>query len=402
MVVFFKKTKTATVDGTFLKRIAIGLLIIASLFLSLAGFSLYRSRINNEQRIFVTANNLAAVYTQSIHEIIAKIDVVLLDIKEDVEHLSLNRDMDGSILDQVIARHSKNVPELKNIRLTNQRGKVVYGVTEAEGKGAKVYDRDYFIRLRSNPAAELVISKPLVSRIHGQWLLVFARRVNMPDGTFGGVLMGAVTLDYLNKLLSSVDIGSHGGISLRDGEMGIIARHPAPKDIGSIIGNKNLSPELKKMFDAGEPAGTFYTPKSWDNVAKVVSYRKVEGYPLYINVGIAAEDYLPAWRSEVIKILALSILFLLVVSGFAWILYHDMAEQKEKLREAADTIKKLEGILPICSYCKKIRNDQGDWTQMEAYISQHSNAYFSHGYCPDCAKKAMKEVEDYQKNNPKE
>jgi PAS domain S-box-containing protein len=63
-----------------------------------------------------------------------------------------------------------------------------------------------------------------------------------------------------------------------------------------------------------------------------------------------------------------------------------------KLQNAIDTIKTLKGIIPICSYCKKIRNDSGAWDQMEAYISAHSEAHFSHGACPECYKKAMGEL----------
>jgi hypothetical protein len=50
-------------------------------------------------------------------------------------------------------------------------------------------------------------------------------------------------------------------------------------------------------------------------------------------------------------------------------------------------IKLLEGILPICSYCKRIRDEKKAWTQMEEYISDHSEADFSHGLCPECVEK---------------
>lgn len=65
-------------------------------------------------------------------------------------------------------------------------------------------------------------------------------------------------------------------------------------------------------------------------------------------------------------------------------------EDLEKLNaDLQDILKKveiLEGILPICSFCKKIRDDQGYWSQVESYISKHSKALFSHSLCPDCAK----------------
>jgi PAS domain S-box-containing protein len=56
------------------------------------------------------------------------------------------------------------------------------------------------------------------------------------------------------------------------------------------------------------------------------------------------------------------------------------------LVKALEEIKKLSGLLPICSHCKKIRDDKGYWKQLEAYISEHSDAEFSHGICPDCFK----------------
>jgi nitrate/nitrite-specific signal transduction histidine kinase len=63
------------------------------------------------------------------------------------------------------------------------------------------------------------------------------------------------------------------------------------------------------------------------------------------------------------------------------------AEQEEligELRDALAAVKQLRGLLPICASCKKIRNDDGYWTQIEAYIEEHSEALFTHGICDDC------------------
>jgi YesN/AraC family two-component response regulator len=70
-----------------------------------------------------------------------------------------------------------------------------------------------------------------------------------------------------------------------------------------------------------------------------------------------------------------------------------------ELQDALAKVKVLSGFLPICAYCKKIRTDEGYWTQLEAYISAHSETVFSHGCCPECAKKALAEVEEFNKKN---
>jgi len=59
----------------------------------------------------------------------------------------------------------------------------------------------------------------------------------------------------------------------------------------------------------------------------------------------------------------------------------------KKLLDALNEIKKLSGLLPICAWCKKIRDERGAWHQLETYITEHSEAHFSHGACPTC--KAM-------------
>jgi hypothetical protein len=64
----------------------------------------------------------------------------------------------------------------------------------------------------------------------------------------------------------------------------------------------------------------------------------------------------------------------------------------DELKDALNEIKTLRGILPICMFCKKIRDNKGYWNQIESYIHEHSNATFSHGLCLDCAKKNYPEI----------
>jgi sigma-B regulation protein RsbU (phosphoserine phosphatase) len=71
-------------------------------------------------------------------------------------------------------------------------------------------------------------------------------------------------------------------------------------------------------------------------------------------------------------------------------LQSELIEQVKNLNEALAKVKQLEGILPICSYCKKIRDDQDYWQQIEKYISEHSEAMFSHSICPECYEKYVK------------
>ena len=89
----------------------------------------------------------------------------------------------------------------------------------------------------------------------------------------------------------------------------------------------------------------------------------------------------------------------MVLSAFLGLLWGKISQtDKEKsnailrLNKALKEVKTLSGFLPICASCKKIRDDKGYWTQIEAYISEHSEAEFSHGICPECSKELYPDI----------
>jgi hypothetical protein len=86
------------------------------------------------------------------------------------------------------------------------------------------------------------------------------------------------------------------------------------------------------------------------------------------------------------------------------VILNDITERKQveeeksnlivELKNALTQVKQLTGFIPICSSCKKIRDDQGYWSEVERYISEHSEAEFSHGICPECMRKLYPEIAD--------
>jgi PAS domain S-box-containing protein len=68
------------------------------------------------------------------------------------------------------------------------------------------------------------------------------------------------------------------------------------------------------------------------------------------------------------------------------------------LQKSLSEVKTLRGFLPICSHCKKIRDDKGYWNQIESYIQDHSETEFSHGICPECAKKYYPDINPYDED----
>jgi len=112
------------------------------------------------------------------------------------------------------------------------------------------------------------------------------------------------------------------------------------------------------------------------------------------GIGAGANDYLtkPFHREELRVRVGVGVQMLA--------LQKTLAERVQELEAALSQVKELQGILPICSYCKKIRDDQNYWQRVESYISDHTAVQFSHGICPDCYVVVLRDFEASGKREP--
>ena len=78
-----------------------------------------------------------------------------------------------------------------------------------------------------------------------------------------------------------------------------------------------------------------------------------------------------------------------------------LRQKNKELTDALAQVKQLKGLLPICMFCKKIRNDENYWQQIEDYIARHTQADFSHGICPECLEKNYPEYVKWKKGQMK-
>jgi len=70
-----------------------------------------------------------------------------------------------------------------------------------------------------------------------------------------------------------------------------------------------------------------------------------------------------------------------------------LAEKVSELQATLDNVRRLRGLLPICSYCKRIRDDRNYWQRVEVYVSEHTDATFTHGICPSCLEEAKAQLD---------
>lgn len=126
-------------------------------------------------------------------------------------------------------------------------------------------------------------------------------------------------------------------------------------------------------------------------------------------LSIPVPHHVVDYSFEVIGVLgsAMMLVGVILIKPIFSVLRNAEVEQRalaDNLQEALNNIKILKGMLPICASCKKIRDDNGYWHQVESYISKYSDTQFSHGICPDCVKKLYPEysekiLQDLKKNS---
>lgn len=290
-----------------LRLIAIVLLIN----LAVAGLTvlwLLQNRQQHEEKAVITARNLARVLEENIVGTINKIDISLLAVADEVERQLAADGIDADALNAVIARAHARQVDIDGMRVSDAAGRLLYGDGITAATRAAITDRDYFIRLRDDPGAELVFSEPVLGRISHKPVVILARRIRLPDGGFGGVVLASIALDSFSRAFHALDVGRRGAICLRDTALRVIARIPLPaKD-----GHTGAEPDLRRRITA-EPAGGLFTATSpFDQVERVSAYRRVAAFPYYVIVGLSTEDNLTAWRSEAARSAALLTGFLLI------------------------------------------------------------------------------------------
>jgi hypothetical protein len=356
--------------------------------------TLRRGREHSVEQARTTSGNLAQVLERTLEGEIRNIDLALFSVAKEITHeMSLGRAR-GSELGAFTRDLSGYLPFLDSLRTTNAAGEILT-VAGTPPPAGSLADRSYFRKLRDEPGAGLQVARP-VQGANGNWEIEFARRIDLPGGGFGGVASAVIGRDAFTRALSAVDPGPGGAVVLRDGEFGLISRYPFVPGLSDRIGDKRLSPAFQAVWEQGRTSGTYTTKAGLDEVERTLSFRQVGTHPIFISVGLASDDYLAQWRQDATKAWMFYGLFcgFTILSG-GLLLRSWMRERRHRIRELAsalEEVKALSGMLPICSNCKKIRDDRGYWNQIEAYIQARSEAQFTHGICPDCSRVLYPEI----------
>ena len=294
-------------------RLTVGVVLVNLFIYLLVGASIFKSRQQYERQASLTTQNLAHSLELTISGFLEKMDVSLFSVKNEVERELAGGGIDEKLLNPYIIREKSIIPIFEEMWVADKDGYVRYGTKLPPAKPINITDREYFKRIQANPEPGLVISKPVMGRITKAWSILISKRINNSDGSFAGSAFGSLRIvDYFDELFSKINVGEQGIIELRDKELGLIDQYPKTAGLRGLVGSKMISILTLDKIRANPDFVTFTTVFARDGIERTVSYKKITGYPLYIAVSLGRDEYLSAWRKEVVLTLSLLLLFTLI------------------------------------------------------------------------------------------
>jgi diguanylate cyclase (GGDEF)-like protein len=298
--------------------------------------ALWQGRAQALQNAHQASENLVATLSADVARNIESSDLSLRTIVSGVENpavMALPHDLRKLVLfDGATA-----VSYIGGAFVMNARGQIVVDRDDGAHTDLLFSDRDYFKVHQERADTGLYISGPYRSRLrNGAYSLALSRRINAPDGSFAGVAVLAINIDYFNTLLSRVTVGPKGSVFIvqRDGLM--LARKPA-LPAGSAS-NVAASPTFSAM--RAQPTGSYISVSPIDGVRRLYTFVRIPGTQLIAAVAPAERDVLSGWRERSVVIGGLTLMFgcgFIVISWLLAISLRARAIAQEKLQRLAGT-----------------------------------------------------------------
>jgi diguanylate cyclase (GGDEF)-like protein len=273
--------------------------------------------------------NLTQALAQHAEDTVKKADTALFGLVERIEVYGMAPSTLQSLFPLLVEQVAE-MPELQGVFIFDENGHyLINSLDNAPGSLRSNADRAYFIHHRDNTDRRAYVGAPIRSRSTGEWVIPVSRRINRPDGSFGGVVLAAIKMDYFNHYYARFDIGRAGIIALARADATVMVRRPY---VESMIGQDISNGNLFSRYIKNNPSGTQILVSSLDGTERVVSYHSLTRYPLVLIASLSKKEVLTAWRERVQR-QAIGVLFLTsVIALLGWRLVkqihiHDLTEQ---------------------------------------------------------------------------
>lgn len=279
-------------------RTWIALSIVAPIgMLGTSGFMLLDLRQDAWERAEQTSRNLL----QALESDIARnIELFDLSIQAAVDNLNAPgvSDLSPILRQLVLFDRAATARDMGVMIVINEHGDIIADIDAVPPRKGNYADRDYFLAHKRQAGLGLFVGHPLVSRLTGERMLPFSRRITKPDGSFGGVVLGSVKLSYFTRLFGQLELGRDGAINLylRDGTR--VIRQPYIE--ADIDQNISSSPTFKGF--TRNHSGSFVKSSVRDGIERHYTFTQIGDLPLILNVALSTSEIESGWRTKALVI----------------------------------------------------------------------------------------------------
>ena len=277
------------------RTVVVATLFVIFVCLSLLGIDVWlamRLRTHEIRQATVAHTNLTAAVAQQMDSMFSEVAHILSNIVYELER----DDLSVTVLDRlqpVLVNQATMTKHVHDVFVFSTWGAWLATSQAAIPALANNSDREYFVHHRDNLSETAYISKPVVSRSTGVWILPVSRRFNDRDGNFAGVVMASIKVDHVLDLISGFQIGQQGALGLIREDGIVLTRRPFAID---QLGTSIAGSALYALF-AQHEFGTGEVTSPMDGVARLVSYRHVKDHPLVVAVAVSKHEMLENWRA---------------------------------------------------------------------------------------------------------
>ncbi|WP_442919162.1 sensor domain-containing diguanylate cyclase [Methylobacterium sp. Leaf118] len=240
-----------------------------------------------------TSRNLLQVIERDVARNFEIIDLALLGIADNLKMPSLSA-MSPEIRQLVLFDRAVNAKDLGVMLVLDEDGNTVYDLAGWPPRRINGAARPYFKLHEADPHLGLAISQPLISRLNGQSIVVLSRRIEKPDGSFGGVVLGSLSLAYFQRLFDRIELGHAGTINLFHEDGTRIVRYPQADPVPAP--NFAEAENFQRFLHEGQ--GSFVAPTTSDGIERVYRFTRVAGLPLVLNVALSTREIEAEWRAK--------------------------------------------------------------------------------------------------------
>jgi diguanylate cyclase (GGDEF)-like protein len=320
---------------TYLGVVMIGVIWSAAFFLA---NEKYGHALDSAQR---QGSNLARVFAEYISRVINGTDSQLLVLRELYENNPRVADLS----------HWVNNARFKNdlavqFALADRDGSVLYSSIGPIESKVDISDREHFRVHSGSKIDDLFVSAPIIGRVSGKQTINLTRRITLPDGAFGGIIIASLDIEKLKNFYGSIDVGPGGVMSLVGFDRIVRVRSVRDSSGNEAIGMAIRNSPLFDLYRKS-PAGSYWNIKStmaqFEGIPRLISYRVLDGLPLIAIVGLAKSDILQKTAAETnqyYKITLILTAFVLLVMAFGAVRQLKLIRATEENERAKESLER--------------------------------------------------------------